>query len=179
MKPILIVLGILVICLGFLLFQGFFGMDDRPAVSSETTTSQPAQVTNAANPSNAAAAMLALVNDENTDWVVTESGLKYVDEVAGNGAMPQTGQTVTVHYRGILENGKTFDSSYDRNRPFDFRVGVGQVIKGWDEGVASLSIGGKRLLVIPPDLAYGSRQVGPIPSNATLIFEVELLRIAT
>jgi peptidylprolyl isomerase len=97
--------------------------------------------------------------------------------VVGNGASPQAGQTVVVHYTGTLENGTKFDSSVDRGQPFRFNIGVGQVIKGWDEGVMSMKIGGKRKLIIPPQLGYGSRAIGPIPPNSTLIFEVELLGI--
>ena len=175
MKPILVVLSIMAICLMFLLFKGFFS--NNPTIATENTATPVVQVSPGAT-ENPVAEMLQVVRDESTDWVVTESRLKYVDLVVGEGAMPQTAQTVSVHYRGILENGKQFDSSYDRNRPFEFRLGVGQVIKGWDEGVASMKIGGKRLLVIPPDLGYGARQVGPIPENATLIFQVELLKIA-
>ena len=175
MKVILIVLSIMALSLLFLVLKGFSG-DGTPAIAQAPSAEvAPA----AAAPQNAVAEMLAIVRDPATDWVETESGLKYVDLVDGNEAKPQTAQTVTVHYRGILENGKPFDSSYDRNRPFDFRLGVGQVIKGWDEGVSGMGIGGKRLLVIPPALGYGARQVGPIPENATLIFEVELLRIAS
>ncbi len=108
----------------------------------------------------------------------TESGLQYQDIVVGTGAMPQAGQRVTVHYTGTLEDGTKFDSSRDRNRPFSFTIGVGQVIKGWDEGVASMRVGGQRQLVIPSDLGYGTRGAGNvIPPNATLIFDVELLRI--
>ena len=107
----------------------------------------------------------------------TESGLQYEDIVEGTGAMPQSGQRVTVHYTGTLEDGTKFDSSRDRNRPFSFTIGVGQVIKGWDEGVASMRVGGQRNLIIPPELGYGSRGAGGvIPPDATLLFDVELLR---
>ncbi len=110
--------------------------------------------------------------------ITTDSGLQYVDVVEGTGAMPQTGQRVTVHYTGTLEDGTKFDSSRDRGRPFTFQIGVGQVIKGWDEGVATMRVGGQRKLVIPPELGYGSRGAGGvIPPNATLLFDVELLRI--
>ena len=110
--------------------------------------------------------------------ITTDSGLQYVDLVEGTGAMPQSGQRVTVHYTGTLEDGTKFDSSRDRGRPFSFQIGVGQVIKGWDEGVATMRVGGQRQLVIPSELGYGTRGAGGvIPPNATLIFDVELLRI--
>jgi FKBP-type peptidyl-prolyl cis-trans isomerase len=108
--------------------------------------------------------------------VTTESGLKYVDLVVGTGRQAELGDTATVHYTGWLENGKQFDSSRDRGEPFSFRVGAGRVIKGWDEGVQGMKVGGKRRLIIPPDLGYGARGAGSvIPPNATLTFEVELL----
>jgi len=110
--------------------------------------------------------------------VTTASGLKYVDLEVGTGAMPKKGQHVIVHYTGWLTNGKKFDSSLDRNESFSFVLGAGEVIKGWDEGVASMRVGGKRKLTIPPSLAYGAKGIpGVIPPNATLIFEVQLLRI--
>ncbi len=116
--------------------------------------------------------------DNSNDVVTTSSGLQYVELEEGTGAMPQTGQTVVVHYTGTLEDGTKFDSSRDRNQPFSFRIGVGQVIKGWDEGVATMRVGSRRKLIIPPELGYGARGAGGvIPPNATLIFDVELLRI--
>ncbi|MGF1491362.1 MAG: FKBP-type peptidyl-prolyl cis-trans isomerase [Microcoleaceae cyanobacterium] len=118
-----------------------------------------------------------MASEENI--VTTDSGLQYVDLVEGEGAAPQPGQTVVVHYTGTLENGKKFDSSRDRNQPFQFKIGVGQVIKGWEEGVGTMKPGGRRKLVIPPDLGYGARGAGGvIPPNATLIFDVELLKVA-
>ena len=110
--------------------------------------------------------------------VTTSSGLKYQDEEVGTGPEPRIGQTVTVHYTGTLENGKKFDSSVDRGQPFSFVIGVGQVIKGWDEGVATMKVGGKRKLIIPSELGYGARGAGGvIPPNATLVFDVELLGV--
>jgi peptidylprolyl isomerase len=110
--------------------------------------------------------------------MTTSTGLKITDIVVGAGASPKTGQMVTVHYTGTLENGTKFDSSVDRNEPFEFVIGRGRVIKGWDEGVMTMKIGGKRKLVIPPELGYGARGAGGvIPPNATLIFEVELLYV--
>jgi peptidylprolyl isomerase len=111
--------------------------------------------------------------------VTTPSGLKYIDEVVGTGESPRPGQRVSVHYTGTLEDGTKFDSSRDRGRPFVFPIGTGAVIKGWDEGVMTMKVGGKRRLIIPPALGYGASGAGGgvIPPNATLIFEVELLGV--
>jgi len=110
--------------------------------------------------------------------VTTPSGLKYTDLETGQGTEAQTGKNVSVHYTGWLENGTKFDSSKDSGRPFSFPLGAGHVIRGWDEGVAGMKVGGKRRLTIPADLGYGARGAdGVIPPNATLIFEVELLKV--
>ena len=117
------------------------------------------------------------------NWVTTKTGLRYADHVVGKGDEAAKGDTVEVHYTGWLneggKHGKKFDSSVDRGTPFVFPLGAASVIKGWDEGVAGMKVGGKRELVIPPDLGYGARNVGDglIPPNSTLIFEVELLKV--
>lgn len=108
----------------------------------------------------------------------TASGLQYRDEQVGSGQEAKRGDHVVVHYTGTLEDGSKFDSSRDRGQPFDFPLGAGMVIRGWDEGVQGMRVGGKRTLVIPPELGYGSRSVGGvIPANSTLHFDVELLEI--
>jgi len=114
--------------------------------------------------------------------MTTPSGLQVTDTKAGTGATPKTGQICVMHYTGWLyqngAKGAKFDSSVDRGQPFEFPIGTGRVIKGWDEGVAAMKVGGKRTLIIPPDLGYGARGAGNvIPPNATLIFEVELLGV--
>jgi peptidylprolyl isomerase len=117
--------------------------------------------------------------ESKVDTIETESGLKYFDYVVGEGESPVKGKEVTVHYTGWLEDGTKFDSSVDRGQPFSFTLGIGRVIKGWDEGVATMKVGGKRQLIIPPELGYGDREVGGglIPANSTLIFDVELLDV--
>ncbi len=112
------------------------------------------------------------------NMVTTDSGLMYEDVVVGEGPQAKAGDTVSVHYTGWLEDETKFDSSKDRNQPFEFPLGGGRVIKGWDEGVAGMQVGGTRKLIIPSELGYGSRGAGGvIPPDATLIFEVELLAI--
>ena len=110
--------------------------------------------------------------------IQTASGLEYVEIAEGAGARPKTGDTVSVHYTGWLKSGQKFDSSVDRGKPFEFPIGKGRVIKGWDEGVGTMKVGGKRKLIIPAHLGYGERGAGGvIPAGATLVFEVELLGI--
>ncbi len=108
----------------------------------------------------------------------TNSGLTYDDQQEGTGAVAKSGDNVQVHYTGWLTDGTKFDSSVDRGSPFAFKLGAGRVIKGWDEGVAGMKVGGKRKLTIPPDLGYGARGAGgAIPPNAQLVFDVELLKV--
>lgn len=110
--------------------------------------------------------------------VTTPSGLTYLDLKIGSGVEPIARRSATVHYTGTLENGKKFDSSVDRGQPFEFAVGTGAVIRGWDEGIMGMKEGGVRRLIIPPSLGYGMRRIGSdIPPNSTLIFEIELLEV--
>ncbi len=104
--------------------------------------------------------------------------MKIEDLTVGSGDEAVAGKTLTVHYRGTLVDGTKFDSSYDRNTPFQFKLGAGEVIAGWDQGFVGMKVGGKRKLTIPPELGYGDRSAGTIPPNSTLVFEVELLRVA-
>ena len=130
----------------------------------------------------AGAATPAAAQTSGSKMTTTASGLKIEDTKVGTGASPKTGQTCVMHYTGWLyengQKGKKFDSSVDRNEPFEFPIGMKRVIAVWDEGVATMKVGGKRTLIIPPDLGYGARGAGGvIPPNATLMFEVELLAV--
>ncbi|PIP55941.1 MAG: hypothetical protein CO183_01190 [Candidatus Zambryskibacteria bacterium CG_4_9_14_3_um_filter_42_9] len=113
----------------------------------------------------------------NTDSQMPESGFVAEEVSIGNGASAEPGDTLTVHYVGTLTDGKVFDSSLDRGAPISFTLGVAQVIRGWDEGLVGMQVGGKRTLIIAPDYAYGAEGAGPIPPNSTLIFEVELIDV--
>lgn len=143
------------------------------AVAANLTETTPAPTSVTKNQT-----LIASNSMSDTNVVTNPSGLKYVELEEGTGASPERGQTVVVHYTGTLENGKKFDSSRDRNSPFEFKIGIGQVIKGWDEGLSTMKVGGRRQLIIPAELGYGSRGAGGvIPPNATLLFDVELLGI--
>jgi peptidylprolyl isomerase len=173
MQEILVSLGLMLGCgVLILIFQFAVGTPDANAnaILNQPTIATVSQSTSA--PSN----LIAMDNNENQ--VTTASGLKYVEITEGTGELPATGQTISVHYTGTLENGQKFDSSRDRNSAFEFQIGTGQVIKGWDEGLSTMKVGGRRKLIIPAELGYGARGAGgAIPPNATLIFDVELLKI--
>jgi len=143
--------------------------------TADTPTSAASKTTTGGSPSPAATATEGRTSLQNP--TTTPSGLQYEDIVVGTGASPQNAGRVTVHYTGKFLDGKKFDSSVDRGQPFTFVIGVGQVIKGWDEGVATMKVGGKRNLIIPAALAYGARGQGPIPPNTDLYFEVELISV--
>lgn len=180
MREILISLGVMVACV-VLLVVSQFTMNRNTATASTLPTTEPIERLNEVIAQPLVAEVptpttIAKKVEVSENYVTTPSGLKYLDMVEGNGEAPATGQTVTVHYTGTLEDGTKFDSSRDRGTPFKFKLGAGQVIKGWDEGIASMKVGGRRQLVIPPELGYGSRGIGPIPPNSTLVFDVELLK---
>lgn len=186
LREILISLGV-VLAFGLLLLVAQLSGGQNSALADEISKTPPAAVApeTSANPAVDKTILMTMNSNSeseqttSTDTVTTPSGLQYIELKEGDGATPQKGQTVVVHYTGTLENGSKFDSSRDRNRPFSFKLGVGQVIPGWDEGIASMKVGGRRQLIIPPELGYGSRGAGGvIPPNATLIFDVELLKIS-
>lgn len=169
MKEILISFSITVVAI-LVLVIAQFNTSTQAIASTTQSPTQTQTVQISMTPTNPSA---------DSETVTTASGLKYKEITVGTGATPQKGNKVTVHYIGTLQDGSKFDSSRDRNRPFDFNLGVGQVIKGWDEGLSTMKVGGRRILTIPPDLGYGSRGAGGvIPPNATLIFDVELLKVS-
>jgi peptidylprolyl isomerase len=186
-QAIFISLGVMVACV-VLMVIAQLGNPPQKAIAAELQTPPPASVETVSSAVRDRMGIENLVaqapsTGEETvsqeEVITTESGLQYVKLVEGDGAQPQQGQKVVVHYTGTLEDGTQFDSSRDRNRPFDFKLGIGQVIKGWDEGVGMMRVGDRWKLIIPPELGYGARGAGGvIPPNATLIFDVELLRIA-
>ncbi|MBW4615476.1 MAG: FKBP-type peptidyl-prolyl cis-trans isomerase [Desmonostoc vinosum HA7617-LM4] len=172
MKAIFLSVAFMLVCVVVLVLAQVGSKQDN-AIAAQLTQTSPA-------PTNLTENNTLIASDTmyQADAITTPSGLKYVDLEEGTGATPQSGQTVEVHYTGTLEDGTKFDSSRDRNRPFKFKIGVGQVIKGWDEGLSTMKVGGRRQLIIPSELGYGSRGAGGvIPPDATLLFDVELIGI--
>ena len=132
--------------------------EEKPAVAAPATTSYPG-------------------DPVSTEPTAAAAGLKYIDYVAGSGATAEAGKTVVVHYTGYLTNGFKVDSSVDRDAAISFSLGAGEMIKGWDIGVVGMKVGGKRKLIIPPDLGYGASDYGPIPGGSVLVFDIELLEV--
>ena len=188
MKPIIISLVVVIACSVFLLGSAIFSPNQSSAIA-DTATNDATLTTNSTDTKSTLIADASQLKPQGkmdidlSQAETTSTGLMYIETESGDGDAPTRGQKVEVHYTGYLaedgaKRGKKFDSSVDRGKPFVFTLGVGQVIKGWDEGIAKMNVGTKSTLVIPPDLGYGTRGAGGvIPPNATLIFDVELLGI--
>lgn len=164
----------IVITVAVLIIVGFLVTRKSEEKMTDTNTNLPQAASTPAQASPSAESTAGAVQATGS---AMPSGLKIEDIKVGSGPEVKSGDTVTINYKGTLTDGTKFDSSYDRGTPFATQIGVGQVIKGWDEGVIGMKVGGKRKLTIPPDLGYGNRDIPGIPANSTLIFELELLGI--
>ncbi|BDA65851.1 peptidylprolyl isomerase, FKBP-type [Rivularia sp. IAM M-261] len=175
MKAIFLSVGIMMVCVVVLVLAQIGGNN---AEAKAAQISQLTQSVTQTTPNIESNTLIASKDMSDENIITTPSGLKYVEIQEGTGEAPQTGQTVKVHYTGTLEDGTKFDSSRDRGEPFKFNIGRGQVIKGWDEGLSTMKVGGRRKLIIPSELGYGARGAGGvIPPYSTLIFDVELLGV--
>jgi peptidylprolyl isomerase len=176
MREILVSLGLMLGC-GILVLAFQFMSGSPAAIAGSISPAESIATVSLAI--SAPSQSIAMDNAEKqAPAVTTASGLQYIEITEGTGDLPAKGQTVSVHYTGTLESGKKFDSSRDRNQAFEFQIGEGQVIKGWDEGLSTMKVGGRRKLIIPAELGYGARGAGGvIPPNAVLVFDVELLKI--
>ncbi|MBE9033281.1 FKBP-type peptidyl-prolyl cis-trans isomerase [filamentous cyanobacterium LEGE 11480] len=178
MREVMISFGIMLACVLVLVVAQFTGSSATADAGNLPKQSMADMVADVVIAETAKLTPQTSETKSMSEIVETPSGLKYEVITEGDGATPEKGQTVIVHYTGTLEDGTKFDSSRDRNQPFSFKVGAGQVIKGWDEGLAMMKVGDRRNLILPPELGYGARGAGGvIPPNATLIFDVELLGI--
>lgn len=177
MREILVSFGVLIVCVLVLIVAQVV---DQGKQSSAIASPISSTTMEGSSESETLIALSLEDVAEKENVKTTESGLRYVDIEKGEGEIPEKGQTVVVHYTGSLADGTKFDSSRDRDRPFSFKLGEGQVIKGWEEGISTMQVGGRRQLIIPPELGYGQKGAGGvIPPNATLIFDVELLKISS
>ena len=172
--PLFIVAVVIVVGVAGIFYLSNPKADNSNVNVSPTIFPSPTQTAPTAAPINA---IITPTATSGANMITTADGLQMEDEVVGTGPEVKSGDTVTVNYVGTLTDGTKFDSSYDRNQPFTTQIGVGQVIKGWDEGIVGMKVGGKRKLIIPPSLGYGDQAAGTIPPNSTLIFEVELVSI--
>ena len=167
-------LSIFIVLLLFIGLAIYLGLRSNKKASEAVPSPSPSDEISFANPTTAG----SLSGEEVASGMQEPEQLGIEDLVEGTGEMAESGKKVTVNYLGTLTNGTKFDSSYDRNQPFSFNLGAGEVIKGWDQGVVGMKVGGKRRLTIPSSLAYGDNGIpGAIPGKATLIFEVELLKV--